>query len=381
MANSLAQSFSTLNYDVLYTMMEIAAPIYPTVVSKMMQTCHTLYRAGSKHLLNSDILLDKLPQLDSYILFVQAEGGLRHPLVKSLAIDCRLFKPSPEPGALHPLISFSELLRKLPSVERLRIYHLHDIYACLISALTYTTTLKRLTLSWAGSSGLAAFLARLQSPLVSLEVSRSDTRRFGSLQLPLSALSPHSKTLRTLTMSCELTAAMDGSIPRFPRLHTLELHTTPAANMLAIAFPNLRRINIRLPPRPWSLEPPWSQIKDTNQSPGAVWSSLEAVNGPIDDVHRYNLPCHVRKLVLEIPGVHRLCLLPTLLALHTPQKVSLTFLYGDLTNTRRVLPVFKQSAGWESVAELEIELRPVLERVSQLDDYLVRCLAHFRGLR
>ncbi|RPD55146.1 hypothetical protein L227DRAFT_615621 [Lentinus tigrinus ALCF2SS1-6] len=303
---SLVDPRPKLNLDVLLHIITFAEI---TVQSRMMKTCHALYRQGARHLLRQNSHWHSTERkLVSFILFLLADPPFRFPSLRQLWLGHGLQEGiSSETGKM-----LTELFVQLGRAENIGLRELwlgksEDILRAdsrLTEAIASVTTLNSISIDDVGLRG-AQLLKTLRSPLTSATISFKKDVHLNGIRvedLNPTLLLEHSKdTLESLELQNGCFTALGRTVV-YPRLTNLAVEGPwfPYISVLLRAFPNLLRLSTALAV---TRTPPWVEDADLSSENRAYqlkhgsWR-LNCFEGPSRDLYLLSLLYPIPHVVL-----------------------------------------------------------------------------------
>ncbi|TFK86341.1 hypothetical protein K466DRAFT_587330, partial [Polyporus arcularius HHB13444] len=155
-------------------------PACQSTVAAMMllSRAYNINHTGGKLLASSEIQIETLKQLSSFVMFCMADDGSRARHVKDLTIDV------PKELRLEPIEPFArslaELMAKIPNVSRLSLTPAYSLLSedALQREIAFLASLNDLSLSEDRSSLSMRFLAKIKTPLRHLTLRKIYTPSF-----------------------------------------------------------------------------------------------------------------------------------------------------------------------------------------------------------
>ncbi|RDX46714.1 hypothetical protein OH76DRAFT_812913 [Lentinus brumalis] len=286
-----------LNDDVFYAIIESALssnrsyPACQSTVAAMMLLSRACSFTGGKLLASSEIKIETLKQLSSFVMFCMADDGSRARHVKDLTIDIPKelrFEPI-EPWA-RPL---AELMLKLSNVSRLSLTPAYSLLSegALQREIASLASLNDLSLSEDRSSLSMRFLAKIKTPLRHLTLRKiytpsSSEDRTTTMSFPeVSGLNIVSETGKTVYIRpCYIA---------WSRLSSLAVEVVPLDSLNFTASDHQEDFEQRFFRR------------GANKMGNSRWGTLDELSGSVVDIWTLGLLCRtVRRLVLHVGQYH-----------------------------------------------------------------------------
>ncbi|PIL36330.1 hypothetical protein GSI_00018 [Ganoderma sinense ZZ0214-1] len=297
---------TVLNVDVLLLVFSLA---HKQTQLALMSTTRVLYREGGKQLLKDmdGVWLGTEPRLESFLLFMDADGGSRMRYLHRLILDINLNLSRPVAKR------FKNMLNRLAPVSRLTdlsILHLEPLLSAhpfLSKAIANLTSIKTIDLFTVGKRSVK-MLKSMQSELETVEFGGFDDQLIQSSKPDdpdlIMLLRPFSSSLRSLTVAgwCATVDPQDDA-PQYPLLSALTLDepTSPTTWHYSRAFPNLKCLTIMTTGFVTAEErlDEFHQANVAQLRRHGCWESLDWFEGPILELWLLGLLCPVSKLNLH----------------------------------------------------------------------------------
>ncbi|KAI0686212.1 hypothetical protein C8Q76DRAFT_762049 [Earliella scabrosa] len=335
-----------LDLDVLLMIQALADR---QTVSRMMQTCRALHKAGERILLR-DVTLSSGPSTDSFARFMLVEGTNRLPLLHCLTLT------GTDPGG-DSLKNLFLRLRLQPTFTSLTLHHPEQMLSTSIglgSAIAALTSITNLAVLDTGTHTLA-MLRAMCSKVVTARISTQEGGYWNMLALcDITQTLPCSRSsLETLRASWPARpgpyddAQPLATRPCYPRLRSLVLESPfpPVTMDYSRAYPNLASLAIygihdmfefhghrRRNREQQEQELTWS------------WRSLREFRGSILVLYVLGLTCHVRRICVDdFDHQPNGVLLQTVLSDTRPSHLELRLL-GAHSLRKSYCPVFKHDS-------------------------------------
>ncbi|RPD58106.1 hypothetical protein L226DRAFT_561911 [Lentinus tigrinus ALCF2SS1-7] len=381
----------TLPFDV---MAQIMARSTPSIISALMKTCHLYYREGPRHLLRDGVILRSPTQVERFLPFVYADGGVRFVHFRELDIAVSEYGGYPSVDVERCMAQLAQLL-DFPEtyLESLTLRDAEWLlqHGCLASTLP-RTNIERLTMRDSGPRACSA-LKSLNCSLTSLTISckgyavwedAEELQTMDGWSYLLSPLSPHAQTLETFRCdslpppapSRSFQLVVFSSSPRpmirptvcFSAVRNLclsirlvhpEFHGHIEVASLLPTFPNVTHLEIvsRIFQRPaHSLSGLGQSLLERNKETFkqyGCWATLKKCSGELASLYTLGLVCHVVDLCIwsQVEDDDDLSMLAAVVSATRPKVLRLS-VDGPFTLITKAL----RDAAFESLETLHIIL-------------------------
>ncbi|KAI0361238.1 hypothetical protein OH77DRAFT_1417474 [Trametes cingulata] len=303
-----------LSLDVL---LEVAYFAPRQTLSALMKTCRFLYHECAKTMLRRQVVIENVPDLTSFLAFLNAEDGSRCRYLEDLVLDLELVGPSLPKSTARTLADVLSQ-QSFPSLTSLQLHNAEQIlrpHPMLPAGFASLSALTSLTVTSAGSKAIS-FLKGLRSDLrvVVLKYKPGFDQRPNAEESshPLIALHNFRSTLETVEVHGYEAELRRGQFPGpFPRAQELILNSpdSPLIAPYVHAFPDLRNLSIStiyadsLTPDNIEFETDamraFRRENVAEQSEFGSWTKLETVTGTVPDIYLAGLRCPVEVLYLN----------------------------------------------------------------------------------
>ncbi len=295
---------TVLNADVLLLVFSLARK---QTKLALISTCQVLYREGGKQLLKStEVRIEREPKLESFLLFMDADGGSRMRSLHRLRLDIKLNTQSRSVAErLKKMISRLAPVSQLTSLSILSLESLLATHPPLSKAIAKLTSIKKIYFYSVGRRSLK-MLNSMQSKLESVDIVFGRSKSGVDVDT-IMFLAQFSSSLRYLTVDGGgATEDPQDDDPQYPLLSELALHEPSASPITwhyVRAFPNLKIFGIMMMeggvyeggvvgPAEFRAE----NVAHLRRH--GCWESLNEFSGPLVMLWLLGLPCPVLELIL-----------------------------------------------------------------------------------
>ena len=288
-----------LNYDVLIAVMAFSDRCG---IGRLMQTCRTLYLAGSSYILDGEVSFSTRGRLISFCRFMLRDPPNRFWHLRELELGTSGRFKNPQAGEL-----IADLFIHAKHLRTLRLLHCDylELSPRVFRALADMTSLRDLTLI-SLSDEAYDLLPELQSPLMRIECSFYNNDTYDPAD-PISLLAPFKNSLKEMKVTWVEFASLN---VRY--LHVTDLYVDDCrfAELRYIfhAFPNLRRLSLWMGQEDDELDA--EEVEDhravnTSAHAQSPWKSLCCVCGSLLSLYMLGVRCKVECLSLESSWVEK----------------------------------------------------------------------------
>ena len=287
----------TLNLDLCLLIMEVASK---AAVAKLMATCKTFNRAGTKYLFIPPLTITKATHLLSFISFFLPPNNPRTVKYRTqfpVGLSIHLLDPSHN-ALLAPALTwfFTVIVPTMPHFTHLELQHVEGLLSVnpgLGKAIAALTRLEVLKVTKGGAL-CGDMLEAMRSSLVYAYIhldQEADRMERG----PDSLLRNSHATLRVLETHATESVHRHGTT--FPGLQSLSHYDCgfPLTGQLMRICPNLRYLHINQ-----SSGQKWPEVEEYHQShrnslggEACVWTSLYKYTGSLNALYMLGLTCHI----------------------------------------------------------------------------------------
>ncbi|KAI0360873.1 hypothetical protein OH77DRAFT_732959 [Trametes cingulata] len=360
---------TTLNLDVLTQIPWFCAR---TTVLALMQASRIFRSECAKWLLAEEVILKDFSQLDSFLLFINADGRRRY-----------RFLHAPRLLLLCPPLSVSKrFLDSIPYMTNLRSLaipnhsgQLLEIDPPLASAFSSLQSLRSIQLGITGPNGLSL----LQTSRAEVRTLNLDVYVYDSFHDPVTALQHLGPTLEE--MRCSTWPVGQAVVTRalYPRMRKFEIECWSLLyiSQLIHAFPNLAHLSVTTASstRLTDVQSVLHHSRNVeDQISGGTWQVLERFTGNPRDLYLLGICCPIRELSLVAINQEVLRFLYPALTRARPTELKLSLSPEALLNDEAFIAAMHQDA-FSGLRSLSLEVTFV--QIDYLDADLQAIFANF----